>query len=223
MLRDVGTLADFGPQNLNGDDYEAIENADYVCVFNWAGTRHHGTALAKTVFCHTKTKGKGKTYYDTADPTSNKGKIPELAKYVLQGKNLDILSVNENEAILYASQLGYRTEKTKLRFEELAKESAAFLASHISARVDLHTTSFSATFTEKRGTYAQAFKVPVLRSTGAGDAWDAGNILGDAYKLSEEGRLTLANAVAAYYISEPHGMHPTRKQLINFCKKLKQK
>lgn len=225
MLRDVGALANFGPHNLNNDDFEAIKNANYVCVFNWAGTRHFGTELAKTVFCHVKTKGKGKTYYDTADPTPNKGKIPELVKSVLQGKHVDILSANENEAICYASQLSSKIEelRKRLRFEELARESARILASHLSARVDLHTTSFSATFTKKGETVVPAFKVPVLRATGAGDAWNAGNILGDAYRLSDGGRLALANAVAAYYISNPNGVHPTRRQLIKFCEKLKRK
>ena len=225
MLRDVGALANFGPQHLSNDDFETIKNADYVCVFNWAGTRQFGTELAKTVFRHVKTKGKGKTYYDTADPIPNKEKIPQLVKNVLQGKHVDILSVNENEAVCYASQLSSEIEelRKRLRFEELAKESARILASHLSARVDLHTTSFSATFTKKGETVVPAFQVPVLRATGAGDAWNAGNILGDAYRLSDGGRLTLANAVAAYYISNPNGVHPTRKQLIKFCEKLKRK
>ena len=225
MLRDVGALANFGPQHLSNDDFETIKNADYVCVFNWAGTRQFGTELAKTVFRHVKTKGKGKTYYDTADPIPNKEKIPQLVKNVLQGKHVDILSVNENEAVCYASQLSSEIEelRKRLRFEELAKESARILASHLSARVDLHTTSFSATFTKKGETVVPAFKVPVLRATGAGDAWNAGNILGDAYRLSDGGRLALANAVAAYYISDPSGVHPTRKQLIKFCEKLNRK
>jgi ribokinase len=181
--------------------------------------------LAKSVFRCAKTKGKGKTYYDTADPIPNKGKIPELVTNILQGKHMDILSVNENEAICYASQLSSEIEelRKRLRFEELAKESARILASHLSARVDLHTTSFSAAFTKKAETVVPAFKVPVLRATGAGDAWNAGNILGDAFGLSDGSRLALANAVAAYYISDPNGVHPTRKQLIKFCEKAKQK
>jgi len=224
MLRDVGSLAGFGPKSLDNSDFEAIENADYVCVFNWAGTRLHGTELAKTVFHHTKLKGKGKTYYDTADPTPNKQKIPELVKDVLQGKDVDVLSVNENEAICYAAQLSDRiVEIGKRRIEKLAKASARTLALHLSARIDLHTTSFSATFTRKKETVVSAFKVPVLRATGAGDAWNAGNILGDAFRLSDSGRLILANAVAAYYISNPKGNHPTREQLVKFCEKLKQK
>ncbi|MBE0520165.1 carbohydrate kinase family protein [Candidatus Bathyarchaeota archaeon] len=218
MLRDVGALAAFGPQDLNDEDFEAIENADYVCVFNWAGTRRFGTELAETIFHRVKTAGKGKTYCDTADPTANKEKIPKLMKKVLQSKHVDILSLNENEAICYASQLNDTIEKlTKTsKLDDLAKESARILASRLSARVDLHTASFSATFTKKGETIVPAFKVPVLRVTGAGDAWNAGNILGDAHRLSDEHRLALANAVAAYYISNPKGTHPTRKKLVQF-------
>ena len=75
MLRDLGSLAEFGPSDLTEEDYEIIENADYVCLFNWAGTRKHGTALAEAVFRRAKSKGKCKTYFDTADPTPNKDKI----------------------------------------------------------------------------------------------------------------------------------------------------
>jgi sugar/nucleoside kinase (ribokinase family) len=225
MLRDVGALADFGPHDLNDDDFEAIKNANYVCVFNWAGTRRFGTELAKTVFHHAKTMGKGKTYYDTADPIPNKKNIPKLVKNVLRGKDIDVLSVNENEAICYASQLDNEILELakKMKSEELANESVRILTSQISARVDLHTTSFSATFTKKGKTAVPVFKAPVLRATGSGDAWNAGNVLGDASRLSDGGRLALANAVAAYYISNSNGLHPTRKQLIKFCEKTKLK
>lgn len=225
MLRDVGALADFGPQHLDDRDFEKIENADYVCLFNWAGTKRFGTALAQTVFSHVKKKGKGKTYYDTADPTPNAEKIPELIHTVLMGNHVDILSLNENEATCYASYAcdSFKKIKKKITLEERAKESARILAEKLSARIDLHTTSFSATFTKKESVLIPAFKVPVLRATGAGDAWNAGNILGDACKLLDEERLTLANAVAAYYISSPKGEHPTKKQLMKFCEKLKHK
>jgi sugar/nucleoside kinase (ribokinase family) len=225
MFRDVGALADFGSQHLDSDDFEAIKSADYICVFNWAGTRRFGTELARTVFRYVKTKGKGKTYLDTADPTPNKGKISEFVKNVIQSRHLDILSVNENEAICYAPHLSDEAEKLRksLKFDEVAREAAKILASHLSARVDLHTTGFAATFTKKGWTVVPAFQVPVLRATGAGDAWNAGNIVGDACGLSDGCRLVLANAVAAFYISSPNGTHPTRKQLIKFLEKSKQK
>jgi sugar/nucleoside kinase (ribokinase family) len=223
MLRDVGSLAQFGMQHLNSDDLEAIDNADYVCVFNWAGTRRFGTELAKGIFHRAKTRGRGKTYYDTADPTPNENEIPTLVKSVLRSNDVDVLSLNENEAVCYASHVSKEIKTAGLPLDKLAKEAAKVLAAHVSARVDLHTTGFSATFPGTGETVVPAFKVPVLRATGAGDAWNAGNILADAHQLPDRCRLTLANAVAAYYISSPAGTHPTLRQLATFCSKMKKR
>ena len=218
MLRDVGSLADFGPADLNERDYELIERADYVCLFDWAGTKKFGTKLAETVFSRVKTRGKGKTYYDTADPTPNRDKIPDLMKSVLQSSCVDVLSLNENEAVCYASMLSdeVRGNQGKERFDKLALEAARALAKRLPARIDLHTTVFSGSFTKRGEVVVPAFKVNALRATGAGDAWDAGNILGDRAALSDECRLTLANAVAACYLSGRSGAHPTRMELAKF-------
>ncbi|MBS7632161.1 carbohydrate kinase family protein [Candidatus Bathyarchaeota archaeon] len=224
MLRDVGSLTHFGPDDLDDRDFEAIQKADYVCVFNWAGTRRFGTTLASKVFGEYKKKGRGKSYYDTADPSPNIEKAAELVKKVLQSRNLDILSVNENEAFQYAKYFTKsETYQKDTTLEKMAKQSAKTLAQHLSARIDLHTTSFSATYTRKDETVVHSFRVPVLRATGAGDAWNAGNILGDANRLPDDCRLILANAVAAYYISNPAAQHPTRKQLLNFLTKMQKK
>ncbi|MCW4047352.1 MAG: carbohydrate kinase family protein [Candidatus Bathyarchaeota archaeon] len=221
MLRDVGSLAEFGPSSLTDSDYAVIENADYVCVFNWAGTKKFGTKLAEDVFRRAKTKGKGKTYCDTADPAPNIAEIPELMEKVIKSKQLDVLSLNENEAVTYAALLSSEIseQRGRLPLEELAEKAAQVLAQQLSARIDLHTTSFSATFDRKHEVKVPAFKVEALRATGAGDAWNAGNILGDAGGLSHECRLALANAVSACYLSDPSGMHPTRQKLARFIER----
>ena len=218
MLRDLGALADFGPLDLTESDYELIDNADYVCLFNWAGTKKYGTTLVETVFRRVKAKRKGKTYYDTADPAPNRDKIPELMDKVLKTRQVDVLSLNENEAICYAALLNkaISEKQKKLHFDGLAMEAARVLAKHLPARIDLHTTAFSATVAKKNEFVFPAFKVKALRATGAGDAWNAGNIIGDGNALSDECRLALANAVAAYYLSDLHGTHPTRRKLVKF-------
>lgn len=220
MLRDLGQLADFGPVNLDDDDYALIEDADYVCLFNWAGTLKFGTALAQNVFDRAKKLGKGRTYYDTADPNPNAKAIAGLMEQVLKTDKVDILSLNENEAITYASLLdeGLKEKKENLGFAELAMEAARVLAKHLPARIDLHTTVFSATLKGKREVVVPTFKVQVLRATGAGDAWNAGNILADNNGLSDECRLTLANAVAACYLSDMDGLHPTKGKLSTFLR-----
>lgn len=223
MMSDLGSLEEFGPDGLTPEDFQLLRKADYVCVFHWAGTRRWGTELAENVFTHVKKEGRGKTYYDTSDPTPKKEEIPTLMRKVLLTNIIDILSVNENEAFCYASQLNNNVSNLQqtLKPDELAKECARILANNLSARIDLHTTTFVGSFTRKTEVLVPAFKVPVLRATGAGDAWNAGNTFGDALGLSDSCRLTLANAVAAYYISSPAGEHPTLPKLVDFCSKQK--
>ena len=221
MMGDLGSLSEFGLDNLTPEDFQVLREADYVCIFHWAGTRRWGTQLAEGVFDYVRKKGKGKTYYDTADPSPKKEEVPKLIKKILLGNLVDIFSVNENEAFCYASQLNEKVGslQKKLKLDELAKECARILAKNLSARVDLHTTTFAGSFTSNLEVTVPAFKVSVLRATGAGDAWNAGNIFGDALGLPDSCRLTLANAVAAYYISSPAGEHPTLPKLVDFCSK----
>ncbi len=220
MIRDLGSLADFGPNDLTDEDYAIIESADYTCLFNWAGTLKFGTRLAQAVFGRAKSKGKGKTYYDTADPTPNSNKIAQLIETVLRSSHVDILSVNENEAITYASVIdkNLNDKKASLELTEFALEAARILAKHLSARIDLHTTAFSASLKGNQEVMVSAFKVNVFRATGAGDTWTAGNIIGDHNALSDECRLMLANAVSACYLSDPEGKHPSWKELFKFVK-----
>ncbi|HUK85532.1 MAG TPA: carbohydrate kinase family protein [Candidatus Acidoferrum sp.] len=220
MIRDLGSLEDFGPNDLNEDDFGLIEASDYTCLFNWAGTLKFGTTLAQSVFGRTKSKDKSKTYFDTADPTPNRIKIGELIQTLLKSDQVDILSVNENEAITYASLLDKKFDSRKdvLSFAELAMEAARVLSRRLTSRIDLHTTFFSASLKGKKEVMAPTFKVNVLRSTGAGDAWTAGNIIGDRNGLSDECRLMLANAVAACYLSDADGKHPSWTKLSIFLR-----
>jgi len=221
MMGNLGSLPNFGPESLTEADFQLLQDADYVCVFNWSSTRRWGTELAERVFLHAKKKGKGKTYYDTGDPNPNKENIPKLVRKVLSKKLVDVFGVNENEALSYASQLSPRVKRLrkKLEHHELAKECARILAKHLSARVDLHTSLFAGSFAKDNEVVVPAFSVSALRSTGAGDAWNAGNIFGDALGLPDSCRLTLANAVAAYYVSSQTAEHPTLPKLVEFCAK----
>jgi len=221
MMGDLGSLPSFGPKDLTDKDFKLLEEADYVCVFNWAATNRSGTELAETVFRHVREKGKAETYYDSGDPTPNKRSIQKLLRKVLQTPLVDVLSVSENEAFQLASHTDGKIKRLRNRIDhyEMAKECARILARRVSARVDLHTAAFAGSFTRMHEVVVPTFTVEALRSTGAGDAWNAGNIYGDALKLPDSCRLTLANAVAAYYISSPTAEHPTIPMLADFCKR----
>lgn len=219
MLSELGSLTELSLEDFTPEDFRLLRDADYVCVFNWAATRRWGTELAERVFHTVKNEGKGKTYYDTSDPSPNKDNVPKLVRRVLSGDFVDIFSVNENEAFFYASQLSKEVANLRktLKPIEIAKRSARILAKKLSARIDLHTTSFAGSFTGKGEITSPTFKVPAMRVTGAGDAWNAGNIFGDALGLTDSRRLTLANAIAAYYISSTTAQHPTLSNLSEFC------
>ena len=220
MLRDLGDLENFQSSDLIEEDNLLIKDADYVCLFNWAGTKNHGTELAKEVFSMVKKNGKGKTYYDTADPNSNVKEIPKLLEIVLKSNFVDILSLNENEAISYASLMDKQVlKKGRERNTKLALYAAKVLAEKLTARIDLHTSSFSASITKKKQTNISTFNIKPLRATGAGDAWNAGNILADMNLLSDGCRLMLANAISACYLTDPNGNYPTQDILIEFLEK----
>jgi hypothetical protein len=98
-----------------------------------------------------------------------------------------------------APKPNYRTLWKNLQFEELAKESGSVPAKHLTARVDLHTTSFAATFTTQGEKIFQPSKCqyqeqpePVMHGMPS-TFWNAPG-------LSEKCKLTLANATSAYYI-----------------------
>ena len=219
MIRDLGSLANFGSKDLDESDLGLIEDSDYTCLFNWAGTLHFGTQLAQKVFAKAKV-GKGKTYFDTADPSPNSTAVLEMVETVLKSDKIDILAVNENEAIIYASVLdkSFNANAGEVEFSELAMQAARILAKNLKSRIDLHTTVFSASVKGKQELVVPTLKIKVLRATGAGDAWTAGNIIGDFNNLSDECRLMFANAVSASYLSDPEGIHPTWNKLSAFLK-----
>ena len=112
-----------------------------------------------------------------------------------------------------------KEKRTRLEFAEFAMEAARILAKHLFQQELIYIPRvFSATLKGKHEVVVPTFKVKVLRATGAGDAWNAGNILGDHNGLSDECRLMLANAVSACYLSDPDGEHPTKEKLADFLR-----
>ena len=218
MLGDPGSVCDFSFNSLTEDDLQLIKEADYVCVFNW-NLNLHGTELASKVFELVKKEGKGRTFFDTGDPSPRQGEINSLVEKVLRTRTIDVISLNENEALWYASYFDERIKERRknMRPVDLAIECARILRDNLRTRIDLHTAKYTATFGQKE-CIVQTFAIPIQRVTGAGDAWNATDIYGEIMRLDDAQRLLFANAAAAYYISNPEGKHPTRTSVINFLK-----
>ena len=201
MASDPGSLSSFGPEKLSDLDKEIIREADFVCVFNW-NQNSKGTELAEKVFQIAKSEGKGVTFFDPGDPSSRASEIPVLNERVLSKGLVDVLSVNENELTQLASAVTEETGEFEGE-EENPLFQAASVFSMLGSRVDLHTPAFSATFIDgQRERVLCAMSTP-LKVTGAGDAWNAGDILAQGIGLDHRERLVFANATAAAYMQRP--------------------
>ncbi|HEV2120348.1 MAG TPA: PfkB family carbohydrate kinase [Candidatus Bathyarchaeia archaeon] len=201
MASDPGSLSKFGPEKLAEKDRELIREADFVCVFNW-NQNLKGTELAEEVFQTVKNEGKGVTFFDPGDPTSRASEIPRLNDRVLSKGLVDVLSVNENELTQLAAAVREETGGFE-GDEENPLFKAAGVFSMLGSRVDLHTPVFSATFIDGQRERVLCASTPPLKVTGAGDAWNAGDVFAQGIGLGHTERLSFANATAAAYMRKP--------------------
>ncbi|MDH7517042.1 MAG: carbohydrate kinase family protein [Candidatus Thermoplasmatota archaeon] len=206
MIGDPGSVAEFTFETLDEKDLELISNSEILCVLNW-NLNKKGTELAKEAFRFARQK-KVKTFFDTGDPSPRKNDIPALIKTVLTDKNLDILSLNENE-------LKHYTNTQTNSKDELIK-SANHLKSKINARIDLHTSLFSCTINKKTTVVPTQPKLKIKRAAGAGDSWNAGDIFSELLGFEDDERLFFANSTAEYYISSPTPIHPNLEEISKY-------
>ncbi|HUR69683.1 MAG TPA: carbohydrate kinase family protein [Candidatus Thermoplasmatota archaeon] len=207
MLSDPGSVAHFGPDSLEQNDWTLIEAADLVLLANWSQNRR-GTELVREV-ARVARRANTTTMLDTGDPSARMGDIEGLLAEVVPLADLDVYALNENELRLLAGRALAVGE------EEVA--AARALASRRPAgTLDLHTARFAASFGPDGEAVVPTFRVEPLRVTGAGDSWNAGSILGHLAGLGPADRLLLANAVAGLYISGKEGVPPTMGDVCAF-------
>ena len=202
MLNDVGSNYDFAFDSLRDTDLELIENSQLVTVHDWGTNVVGGTDLAVKTFAYAK-QYNVKTYFDSADPSPRVHDLAELYENVIASTNLDMMSLNQNELEKHTG--------------DAALERAIAFKRRVASRVDYHTPWYAASI-DDGVTFFPAYDVELHRSTGAGDAWNAGNIFGELLDLAPALRLCLANAVAGYYVSSRRGVHPTIDDLVAFVK-----
>jgi sugar/nucleoside kinase (ribokinase family) len=223
MLGDSSSVSGFGFEDLQPEDLNLISNAEYTCVFNWI-YNPNGTELARGVFNFCKQKSTSRTFFDPADPWPRRRELPELARALFRDQLLDILGVNENEAILFARALGrkIRVSDGKRRLAA-GLEAAKAISAHANTKVYLHTSEYSASAEEGGMTVVPTFQVNMRRGTGAGDSWNAGILVAESLGLNEGEKLLFANAVAANYISRAERAHSTINGILDYLQNQKNK
>jgi sugar/nucleoside kinase (ribokinase family) len=209
MIGDPGSVATFSYDQLNDHDHEVIASAHLIGVTNWNQNRF-GTELVCKVFEQAK-KLNIKTFFDTGDPSPRVSDIPLLMENVLMNSWVDVFGLNENE-LRYFSKSPCTTQAEMLSAVETLKKK-------IPARIDFHTSLFSASIQDSMIVVPTISLSMLYRSTGAGDVWNAANIFADLLGFNDDERLLFANIIAGQYISSPDTLPPTLDTAINFIKK----
>jgi ribokinase len=182
MLSDTGDNINFGPERVNSvDDLKILRNADGVVVVNWA-SNSSGTQLIEHVF---KNSPKSLHFIDPADiETRRQEFLDSLTKIA---DIIDILSINENECNSLAKAIGFDSLIPSNNYD-------------FGVSIDLHTRIGAAWSNGRETAFAKAIKVEPKTLTGAGDSWDAADILGYLAGLDTKERLVFSNVYVSLYI-----------------------
>jgi len=209
MLSDLGDNENFGPEKLGLKEQQAIKNSDAVIVANWA-SNEKGTELSKFVFEKSPT---ALHFLDPADIQTRPGEFKEAITEL--NPFLDSLCLNENECNILLKQYGLENMSGVEETQKLILE----LSNKASVSIDLHISSGAYWSNGKEVDFAKPFVTKPYFVTGAGDVWDAANIIGYLTNLDPHERLLFANAAASLYVGNQLGISPTLNDVLTLVSK----
>jgi ribokinase len=215
MVSDIGDNSNFGPERISAEaDMAILKNSDGVMVVNWASNLK-GTELAEFSF---KNSPSAFHFLDPADIETRKhdfrdslGKLASLT---------DCLSINENECKSLADALGFGRLLGPGYSAEEVEAVTKKIAEKVGISTDLHTRIGAAWSNGKESTFVYTIKVEAKTLTGAGDSWDAGDIVGYLAGLNPQQRLLFANCCASLYIRDPNGEPPTMNKVFELIERV---
>jgi len=199
MISDVGGIEKFNGIDITTNYLKIIEESDIVIISNWASNLD-GNQLVNEIFSAAKGSIR---LLDFADLSTSTSRLQGLMDNMKNNKIIDVISLNENECRILGKFLDLKKISVEYTINEI-KTMAADISSILGTIIDIHTPIGSCSASNGDVEFVESFPVKPMILTGAGDVWNAINILGLKKELSTINRLNLANASAASYISEFH-------------------
>ena len=199
MISDVGGIEKFNGIDITTNYLKIIEESDIVIISNWASNLD-GNQLVNEIFSAAKGSIR---LLDFADLSTSTSRLQGLMDNMKNNKIIDVISLNENECQILGKFLDLKKISVEYTINEI-KTMAADISSILGTIIDIHTPIGSCSASNGDVEFVESFPVKPMILTGAGDVWNAINILGLKKELSTINRLNLANAAAASYISEFH-------------------
>jgi ribokinase len=215
MVSDIGDNANFGAERINSDEARALlKNADGVMITNWA-SNSRGTELSEFAF---RNSPSAFHFIDPADIESRKVEFSEALSKL--ASVTDSLSINENETKSLAEALKLDASLGPAFGPDDVKTCARMLSEKTGISVDLHTRAGSAWSNGHESIFVHAIKVQAKTLTGAGDAWDAADLLGYLAGLEPAERLLFANSCASLYVRDECGEPPTMNKVFELIERV---
>lgn len=195
MLSHAGPLFEFGPGHLDAKAWRKLEAADAVAVTNWAQNRS-GTRLLEAI-ARRLGRRDAFLYVDTGDPRHRGRDAETLLRNAAIWNRVSAWGLNENEARAFS-----RDAHGNVR------DLAGRLSRRLGCRLDLHGRQWAVSMVNGARLEVPAQRSRPRRLTGAGDAWNAGNLAGYLLGRSVAARLRLAHRVASRYVTSRDGQPP---------------
>src|ERR671919_3211693 len=217
MVSDVGDNINFGPDRITSEeDLSILKNSDGVMLVNW-GSNLKGSQLIEHVF---KNSPKALHFIDPADIEYRKSDF--LSTLRENSQFIDILSLNENECNSLSSAIGYAPliPNFETYTADDVKSAAKVLAEKIGISVDLHTRRGAAWSNGNEILFVHPINVEPKTLTGAGDSWDAADIVGYLAGLEPKERLLFSNACASLYVRNADGEPPSLDQVADLLDRI---
>lgn len=216
MLSDVGDNADFGKERINTENHlNTLSRADAVIVANWASNLK-GSELMKFAF---ERSPKALHVVDPADFCLRKEEFVEII--TILSDRIDVLSINENECGTIGAALGLGTLLPRESYSrEEIRNAALKISEKTRISIDVHTKKGSAWSNGKESEVVPAIKSDVRTLTGAGDVWNAANVIAYLAGLDPIDRLTFANAAASLYIRDQFAQSPTLEEVVDLLDRI---
>lgn len=215
MFSDIGDIANFGPELLKSKkDLTTIQNSSCIMIVNWASNLK-GTELVTEIF---QKSNHIFHYLDPADIETRKDEFLKLLNNIY--KSIDVLSLNENEFNSIMSILNKNLILQSRYTDDDIKNSLSVLSKHIKIKIDLHTRIGSAWSNGITVEFVSSINDDrkIQTTTGAGDCWDAANVLGYLAGLRNYERLFFANLCASLYIHDEFLEPPSIDAIQEFIK-----
>jgi ribokinase len=103
---------------------------------------------------------------------------------------------------------------------EQLKSAAKIIAENVRISTDLHTRKGSAWSNGKEAEFVHSIRVEAKTLTGAGDVWDAADIIGYMAGLDAKERLVFSNSSVSLYVRSASAVPPKLDEVFDMLERI---